>query len=574
MQARTPDFACMCVCMLVVHDISARVRMCIRSSSKSSPMEALLGHGAALVAATAQQAQEDWHTAEDPRHRGMVMLVTLAAVLTATALASSTPLRTLEGVTREEVRDAIVDAVQNPAGAGRGGRPCCAECKVLKIVVVLEEPRHFHAAVKISVARTFLQFKQALRNRSGFASHWSTTHTEWWSALRYLVHTTEHKPVVDEERVVWTHNGESINVYEESREAWNAGVLKRRREEAELKAAGQAAKAKATPKAQKFERVDFTALVIAQDLWTPSQVITHVKSKCSQAAWAYVQRNQHRLKELLKQVAEWREAEATAELELASDWDLIQKMAQKHCKCQGVCAWSQALMDFFHRNKSTIDGELLAASLAQIIVSGPSKTTRVPLIVGVTNAGKSTVLDPIDAVFGRNAVMHTPALGATMPLANLAVPGKRFLYFDEYEPVKFASVPESRPTVPATTFKKLFAGQSLEIQCSQVFNNGNSDVKWERGIAMTAPLEDLWKPCWPVEQEDIRHFRSRVLQFDALVPIKGVLQPVPLCPESWCKYIVVASQAYAARSMPSAIPVLPLAPAQDPEQGDDELTFL
>ena len=36
-----------------------------------------------------------------------------------------------------------------------------------------------------------------------------------------------------------------------------------------------------------------------------------------------------------------------------------------------------------------------------------------------------------------------PDIGYTMPLANLSGQCKRFLYFDEYEPVKFAALPSS-----------------------------------------------------------------------------------------------------------------------------------
>ena len=57
----------------------------------------------------------------------------------------------LDGVTREEVRDAIIDAVQNPVASSHGGRPTSAVCEVEKMVVVLEEPRHFHVALKVSL---------------------------------------------------------------------------------------------------------------------------------------------------------------------------------------------------------------------------------------------------------------------------------------------------------------------------------------------------------------------------------------------------------------------------------------
>ena len=58
---------------------------------------------------------------EDGSKRSMVFLVTFAAVLEETAAAATTPLRTLEGLTRENVRDAVLDAVANPAAPRKGG---------------------------------------------------------------------------------------------------------------------------------------------------------------------------------------------------------------------------------------------------------------------------------------------------------------------------------------------------------------------------------------------------------------------------------------------------------------------
>ena len=44
------------------------------------------------------------------------------------------------------------------------------------------------------------------------------------------------------------------------------------------------------------------------------------------------------------------------------------------------------------------------------------------------------------------------------------------------------------PTIPAVTFKNLFAGQYLRLQVSQAHRDGNPDFRWTRGVAMTAPL--------------------------------------------------------------------------------------
>jgi len=127
----------------------------------------------------------EWFTPEDNTKRQHVFLVTFAAVLEETALRAELALRTLEGVTREVVRDALLDAVAHPAEHGRaGGRPRARALQVEKLVVFLEEPRHFHAALKLNDHTTFLALKVALRRRSGFASHWGTTHAMFWSAVR------------------------------------------------------------------------------------------------------------------------------------------------------------------------------------------------------------------------------------------------------------------------------------------------------------------------------------------------------------------------------------------------------
>ena len=104
---------------------------------------------------------------------------------------------------------------------------------------VLEEPKHFHVAIKLTVFSRFLPFKMALRMRSGFATHWSTSHSQWWSAVRYGAFATERKPHVDVTPLVWTASGKSLSLFEESQEPFNAAALKKRREAAAQVAPGQ-----------------------------------------------------------------------------------------------------------------------------------------------------------------------------------------------------------------------------------------------------------------------------------------------------------------------------------------------
>ena len=152
-----------------------------------------------------QGGTPEWLTDVDENAKLTVFLITFAAVLNSSAEAAQTPLRTLDGLRREDIRDAVLDAFANPSTSTLGGRPR-KEATPKKLVVFLEVPWHFHVAVSLADATTFIPFKQALRQRSKLASHWSTSHREWCTALRYGTHASDKK-TVDEEPLVWTCDG-------------------------------------------------------------------------------------------------------------------------------------------------------------------------------------------------------------------------------------------------------------------------------------------------------------------------------------------------------------------------------
>ena len=116
-----------------------------------------------------------------------------------------------------------------------------------------------------------------------------------------------------------------------------------------------------------------------------------------------------------------------------------------------------------------------------------------------------------------------------------------------------------------------FAGQHLEAQFSQSQNNGNRDVRWERGAACTANAEGLWDCMGKVSAEGVRHMQSRARQFEALAPLpQETLCTVPKCRGSFRKWLVDASACFATRSIPVTLPA-----AQHPElEAADGLSFL
>ena len=64
--------------------------------------------------AVVSNAVLDWMRPEDTNVQSQVFLVTFASILSASALLASQPFRTLDDITREMVRDAVLDAVANP----------------------------------------------------------------------------------------------------------------------------------------------------------------------------------------------------------------------------------------------------------------------------------------------------------------------------------------------------------------------------------------------------------------------------------------------------------------------------
>ena len=204
---------------------------------------------------------------EEAEANQWVYLVTIALTLPDTVEGAPTPLRSPQNATREEVRDAVLDAVAHPAAPLRGcaGRPRERPLKVKKGLVALELPGpHFHIALRLSERTRWLALKRALRLRSGFASHWSASHTQTWSVFRYLTHVSEHKAKVDQEPLSFTDDGSVLNLHEESQEPFIAQNVKRKREKAEAASADQTVR---------FTKLDFTALVLDRGLTTKEQVM-------------------------------------------------------------------------------------------------------------------------------------------------------------------------------------------------------------------------------------------------------------------------------------------------------------
>ena len=260
----------------------------------------------------------------------------------------------------------------------------------------------------------------------------------------------------------------------------------------------------------------------------------------------------------IKDAEEWESAKANAEHERLTDWALVCRAAASPCPHgEAGCGYRQAVEDIFQKNSACVCRNDLAVALRNIIVGGPSKTTRVPFLVGPSNSGKSTLVYPIDDAFTPRKVMHKPAPGSTFALRNITE--KRFIFWDDFRPVEYAH----EKTVTVSTFLSLFIGKATEIQASQSFNDGNLDVEWKRGVVFTAKQEGLWAPTKRVSEEDIRHLRNRVQEFPFQhVFQRGSLKEVSPCASCFGRWVVDGAAAFDAAVGLRVLPVAEPAPAQ------------
>ena len=519
-------------------DVLAKRRL---RGKQPPPAWAAVGPNAAWLASLGQE--------ETGPGQRWVYLVTISRVLPDTAGAAD--LRDTQTLTREAVAHAVRDSLMNPL-LPLGGRRDGDNAEVVAKLAVFEErhsdhSKHFHVAVRLNAKKTFLPAKRAMRERHKLPSHWSCSHTQWWSALRYGVVPTPGKPAVDASPLTWSADGSAIDCFAESQEPFVA-VAWRGQREAQDKAAAAAGVA------MKFNKLDFNALVLSKSLRTRAQVLAFVQDHGTAAMQAWVARNQRHLDQHLAEAEEWGRARADAAEEELTDWARVCRAAERECQCVPRCGYADAAQEFFQRNAATVPQECLAAALRGVLVCGPSKTTRVPYLVGPTNTAKSTLLQPFVDIFGAAHVFSKPALSRERSAYALRnwLKGKHFVFWDDFNPVEYAEY----GVIPVRTFLSAFNGDTFEVSVPQNVHDGNVEFRWARGAAFTCKLEGLWRPTPHVSEEDIRHLKSRVHVFSCagVVPWVGDVTPCPVHLARWVVEGAARFDAAAAVRAPAVAP--------------------
>jgi hypothetical protein len=129
-----------------------------------------------------------------------VYLATVSRVLPETLATPGVELRDITTMSREEVADCFMKAFNSPVyEQGQGGRRRQSEEPMVSKIVVFKEEHedgdfHFHIVIVLKGARSWKPAKRTLRIRDQVACHFSCSHTQAWSAIRYGHIPTINKP--------------------------------------------------------------------------------------------------------------------------------------------------------------------------------------------------------------------------------------------------------------------------------------------------------------------------------------------------------------------------------------------
>ena len=179
---------------------------------------------------------------EDVASKQQVYLVTCPHPIQDRA-SSGEPLRQPNAYSHQALLDALLDACASPvyghgnAARGFGGvrlRRCVVAAEYHKAGADGQANRHYHVAVQAFASFRFVAIKRALLGRHGIATHWSTTHLGYWSALSYIVKASAKKPAscLDPRPLPWHFEGVKENLSELAARPTTASSLEARREKA------------------------------------------------------------------------------------------------------------------------------------------------------------------------------------------------------------------------------------------------------------------------------------------------------------------------------------------------------
>ena len=288
---------------------------------------------------------------------------------------------------------------------------------------------HDHIAVKALRTFRFGPVQRSLLRNCGLASHWSRTHTGYWSTVRYLVKPSPKKPEssLDHSPVLWAHNGEHPDPLTLCNEPLTAGAIESRR----LRADNTAAEAGKAP--ARIQEIDIWPVVVknniknsADDQTAHLKLMEYAKKHCTLPMQQFLFKNRAHLPSLIDDVWRWEQVEQDLAVAQLTRTAAIHEAAKGKCVCSGL--WLKHVLESFKLNGIPV--EQLCQDVLEALTRGRSEDIPVIVLAGERGGeGKSLFLKALLALYGPTHVFTGRGPGS-FPM--LELPGKKVCFLDEW----------------------------------------------------------------------------------------------------------------------------------------------
>ena len=338
---------------------------------------------------------------------------------------------------KKQILAFVREACEHPAYLNHLCRASGSKVSLLRVCVFREFYKpdengvadiHDHLPLLAEGSFRFMPVKRALLNRRGLASHWSCTHTGYWSALRYCVVPSPKKPLVslDQAPEVWP---ESHPAHDECVHApVTAEAIQAKRKKA---CDTRAEEGKSEPRPTDM---DVWALVVRSGIYNAPddpfadlKLAQYAKLHCSITMCHYLFKNRAKLNALIDDIWRWEKIDDVVAACSRTRPQAMSAALELPCVCRG--AWMNAIVASFMMNN--IRSAELCSDIQTSLERGRSEATPVVCLAGSRGGeGKSVFLKALHSVFQDPGFVFTVPDKSNFPLLDL--PKAKVCFLDEY----------------------------------------------------------------------------------------------------------------------------------------------
>ena len=197
---------------------------------------------------------------------------------------------------------------------------------------------HDHVPSLAAAGYRYLPVKRALLRRHGLASHWSCTHTGYWSCVRYCAVASPTKPYacLDHRPELWDASGVHPPVQDCCYEPVTSKALCAKRAKV-VQAAAEAGEGE-----PKVTDLDVWALVVrtgcrntVDDRNAHLQLAAYAKQHCGADMVHYLWKRRHLLPSMIDDIWQWENVEAASAAAQRSRLEGLAAAATGVCVCRG-----------------------------------------------------------------------------------------------------------------------------------------------------------------------------------------------------------------------------------------------